>query len=345
MPRLCNRDNQALRDITQALATVHEGDGPVQDRLAEPIRSMFGTQHFVAYSIAPHHDRLELTCMFGAGYDVQASARLVGRYLASAPISFLSYNPSRPEPWQRNRPLHLAELVRDGPTPQHAYRDGLRALLGTDNQLRVLLCEGESLLSWTGIFQPDAFTPRHRMLLNRLIGPLRKRLIVERLLGDAAGMNAAIDAAFEAISAPAFLLGPNGTIRHANASGLATLEADHDIASLLRERAVRPTRPGWPALTPVRSPSGSVRYLAVLRHRNEVRNDSAIAQATRAWQLTRRQADVLRLLVEGHANTGICAHLGLAPRTVEDHIRVMFNKAGVGRRAELVAKVLGGGRP
>ena len=34
------------------------------------------------------------------------------------------------------------------------------------------------------------------------------------------------------------------------------------------------------------------------------------------------------------------AHLGLAARTVEDHIHEMFKKARVGSRAELVAKVL-----
>lgn len=344
MSRLSHRDTQQLRDLTEALGSIREGDGLSLQEHAEPLRRLLDTQHVVAYQIAPLNDSVDLAWLAGLRFDVVEAGSFLRSHLAAGRVDFLAYNPIRPEPWQRNRAVEFADLRPHlSESASGPYLEGLRALLGTNNQLRVLLCEGESLLSWTGIFQPDPFTPRQRVLLTKLIEPLRKRLIVERMLGEAAGIKAALDVAFEAISAPAFLLASNGAIRHANAAGLALLEADSSIAPNLRERALRPSMPGGPQLTPIRSPSSSLQYLAVVRDRGDGRTESKLAEAARAWRLTRKQLEVLRLLVDGHANTGICANLGIAARTAEDHIRLMFRKAEVASRTELVAKVLRGG--
>jgi DNA-binding NarL/FixJ family response regulator len=45
--------------------------------------------------------------------------------------------------------------------------------------------------------------------------------------------------------------------------------------------------------------------------------------------LTRREADVLRLVAEGHSNTAIGNALGLSERTVETHMRSIFSKLGL----------------
>jgi len=48
--------------------------------------------------------------------------------------------------------------------------------------------------------------------------------------------------------------------------------------------------------------------------------------------LTRRELDVLRLLVEGHADREIAAALFIGRRTVETHVAGILNKLGLDSR-------------
>ena len=65
----------------------------------------------------------------------------------------------------------------------------------------------------------------------------------------------------------------------------------------------------------------------------------AVAVAAARWSLTARQREVLALLTEGLATRHIAAELGISERTVGAHLAVMFEKAQVESRAELVARV------
>jgi DNA-binding NarL/FixJ family response regulator len=47
-------------------------------------------------------------------------------------------------------------------------------------------------------------------------------------------------------------------------------------------------------------------------------------------QLTEREREVLKLMAEGHSNTGICERLFLSPKTVEGHVNNIFRKLGIG---------------
>lgn len=57
-------------------------------------------------------------------------------------------------------------------------------------------------------------------------------------------------------------------------------------------------------------------------------------------QLSPRETDVVRLVVEGSSNDEIGARLGISSRTVESHLRRLFERIGVASRTELAARAL-----
>jgi DNA-binding NarL/FixJ family response regulator len=57
-------------------------------------------------------------------------------------------------------------------------------------------------------------------------------------------------------------------------------------------------------------------------------------------RLTPRERDVVRLLVEGRTNDEIGAALGIGARTVETHLRRLFERLDCASRTELVARAL-----
>jgi DNA-binding NarL/FixJ family response regulator len=56
--------------------------------------------------------------------------------------------------------------------------------------------------------------------------------------------------------------------------------------------------------------------------------------------LSGRQRGVVRLVVEGASNDEIGARLGISSRTVESHLRRLFERLGVASRTELAARAL-----
>jgi DNA-binding NarL/FixJ family response regulator len=58
---------------------------------------------------------------------------------------------------------------------------------------------------------------------------------------------------------------------------------------------------------------------------------------SRGFDLTPRESDVLRLLVEGHSDREIGEALFIGTRTVQTHVGNLFAKLGVNARAEAAA--------
>ena len=56
--------------------------------------------------------------------------------------------------------------------------------------------------------------------------------------------------------------------------------------------------------------------------------------------LSDRERDVLRLVVDGASNDEIGARLGISSRTVESHLRRLFERLGVASRTELAARAI-----
>lgn len=59
-----------------------------------------------------------------------------------------------------------------------------------------------------------------------------------------------------------------------------------------------------------------------------------------AVSLTARELDVVRLVVDGRSNDEVGADLGIAPGTVETHLKHIFASTGVSSRTELVGRAL-----
>jgi DNA-binding NarL/FixJ family response regulator len=56
-----------------------------------------------------------------------------------------------------------------------------------------------------------------------------------------------------------------------------------------------------------------------------------------------RELEVIRLVVDGRTNDEIAGALGLSAKTVETHLRRLFERFGVGSRTELATRALRGG--
>jgi DNA-binding NarL/FixJ family response regulator len=68
-----------------------------------------------------------------------------------------------------------------------------------------------------------------------------------------------------------------------------------------------------------------------------------MAFATRpggAVRLSERELDVVRLVVDGRSNDEIAARLGIGPKTVESHLRRLFERLDLASRTELATRAL-----
>jgi DNA-binding CsgD family transcriptional regulator len=68
------------------------------------------------------------------------------------------------------------------------------------------------------------------------------------------------------------------------------------------------------------------------------RND-AIVSAVKRYDVTKREADVLALLVKGFSTQRIAQHLFISEGTVADHVKSLFRKTRTNKRSELVSRV------
>ncbi len=145
----------------------------------------------------------------------------------------------------------------------------------------------------------------------------------------------ALEAALEAVPAPAFVLGPHGRVCHANALARALLKEDPaSITAQLAEVAGGSASASGIALTHLEHPG---HLLAVLQPEAADAAARGAAAAVR-WGLSDRQRQVLERLADGRSNRAIAEDLGCALGTVELHVSAILGRAGVQSRAELVAR-------
>ncbi|TWF81228.1 DNA-binding CsgD family transcriptional regulator [Pseudonocardia hierapolitana] len=116
-------------------------------------------------------------------------------------------------------------------------------------------------------------------------------------------------------------------------------------AALSRDSAAPTTRVHaasgrWLALHASRLDGAGAGRVAVVVEPCAPRATVAIRLA--AYGLSRREAEVARLVLRGSSTRAICAALHISPHTVQDHLKNVFDKLGVRSRRDLVGLMLGG---
>jgi len=343
MGQLGRDDRSAVAGIASELAVYRPDSAPVLPQVMGAVHELLGGATASIFSLAEANGGLALTRCHLIDFPARFEP-LFARFLSSAPRRYGIYDAARPEPNQRNRVVLSTHICsREDLESQPMYKQVFHpAGIGDHEQLRVLLCEGASLLAWFGITDPATFSTRQRRLLAALARPMRRRLLLERRMarGERAGL--ALEAALEHIAIPAFVVGRHGVIHEMNAAGRSVLEArrgelrravvdaiagrPHQPVLQLVPLHARGLAPHWLVLIPAAAPHD--------------RLHAQLAAAATRWGLTRRETEVASWIARGATNQRIAAELGCAEHTVEVHVSRILAKADLASRAELVATIL-----
>jgi DNA-binding CsgD family transcriptional regulator len=283
----------------------------------------------------------------------------IDAWMHRSPARFALYDPTRPEPAQRNRVINVGRyltLLEHEAESRPLRPFGVRktdfalarerlafalelagvAWLVRRHQLRALICDGERLLAWVGVVDSGPFGPREEALLAALIPTLHKRLTFERRLQDAAAATHGLTATLEALAGPAFLFDSNGQVREANALGRAWFNRDRKGLLALVAAALQGAENGF-RVTPVEADGVPAGFLGLWEHRTPevvVRE----ARFARAFKLTAREQEIFGHVVRGGSNKEIATVLGCGLKTVEGHVTRLLKKLQSRHRSELTAR-------
>jgi DNA-binding CsgD family transcriptional regulator len=134
-------------------------------------------------------------------------------------------------------------------------------------------------------------------------------------------------------------MGPLPNSVYAVASRLRQLEsADEVLPDLMPRARVQLPNGQWLAVQASRlSNSDGRRQVAIIL---EPAGPSEIAPLiVSAYSLTDRETEIAQLVLQGFSTKEIASTLFISPLTVQQHLKVIFDKAGVRSRRELVSRI------
>jgi DNA-binding CsgD family transcriptional regulator len=323
-------EDRRIDEVVRSLETVRDGDGPGLRAALPAVREVLDSDIAAAYGFAPQDEGLSVEFLWGRGYDPRQYAADLDRVVRNVP-RFAHWDPFRPERRQRNRVMEVRRLPDIAGIQWLAARH--RVL--EKPELRVLLCEGESLLAWFGVLRDGVYGPREHEILRRLVEPLRRRAVLDRHLAFAPGAMQLLGAAMEAIGAPAYLL-RRASVVHANAAGKVKLTSDRTRTLELLRGHLDGRAKGAFTLTRHLAPGAGEHVLAIAvpPQGEPVERSAAFA---RRWGLTKAQRRVVELVATGASNKAVAASLLCAESTVEFHVTALLAKTECESRAALAA--------
>ena len=366
MSRLSTRDKRRADEVAAALRERGDRGSGSEDTTLSLLADLLAAPILAEYELAPTDearasvDRIAtkgVTRSDALVYDeVQGYFRRLGARRGV-------YDPLNPAPTQRNRPVGIpwrSWCAGDGPSeiawclrnsakafglPSSRIGEaaetiwtcevGLRKLgLPAHDQLRVLVCDDDTLLSWIGAFQPEPFTERQRLLLKRVTPALRDRVVAERRAADGSDL-CALALATEHVPAAAFVLGAAADIIHANPVGRHRLERERRTIRSTLLRALQGAPEPGVSVTQVVERGTPPRFLVVVGAPGDTMR-FALERARERWSLTPREVDVLAEIAAGLSNREIAARVRASCRTVELHVAALLRKAYADSRSQLV---------
>jgi DNA-binding CsgD family transcriptional regulator len=256
------------------------------------------------------------------------------------PRNAACFDPTAPDPAQRNVVLSLADLQRmtgrsvcSTPVGQLLLHGGF----SLTDVARTLLCDGPVLLAWFGAFRDRPFDGRERSLLCKLVRPLREMLTLQGRLATVQWAASAMKAALSSTGAATLVFRRPLRLLHCNPAARALLESDRAalLAGLQEEIAGRGD--GTWIVQRLSDVDGPEHYLAMRRTPPCDPGPRAALALTRMG-LTRCQGKVLELLAQGHSNRAIAVSLSCSGSAVEQHVTTLLRRYDVEGRAELVAR-------
>ena len=151
----------------------------------------------------------------------------------------------------------------------------------------------------------------------------------------------ALDTTLALVEFPILIADRQGAVLHANALGYRLLERE---STAVKEAVVQMATSGsvgspW-EVVPLPKRGECLGYMAMLRAPASKPARSALSEATRRWNLTARQREVLNLVALGLTNADVGTSLGIEKCTVEFHLSAIFDKAGVDNRTTLIGRLL-----
>lgn len=371
MSRLSDRDKRRAADVAAALREQCAPQADPGNCVLPLLADLLSVPLVGHYQLAPTDEglaRIEGVRTWGFPCSDDVSQRVFGAYFERLGARRGVYDPLRPPRQQRNRAVNIPwSRWCAGDDPEEIAREleasapymglssakvseaartiwscevGFRKLnIRAHDQLRILLCDGDTLLFWVGAFQPEAFSERQRLLLRSVSAPLRERLLAWRRLDAADPLASAIDSAIEHIPAAAFVLDAAGRIACANAVGHYRMSRETRALRPILTRAARAGRaPAGGYLARLGEGPAAPRVLLILPAPGD-KTRLGIERARARWSLTPREAEILSHIAAGRKTTDIAARVRASERTVDTHAASLLHKAHADTRSQLVIDV------